>query len=167
MLRKKLDEWNTQNIDFDSSKIAKITTNENYFKIWNFEELQQVLNEEVTSLALASNQKINDTIRKAYNKSSYLVEGKSHSNEKYEYDNDNMAYDLQKLVEEVEKTTINIKENATKVVNILEDVMSNDVTKDKKISLLLRLKLRRQDAIIEENQPSLKCDNYWKNCRNS
>ena len=31
MLRKKLDEWNTQNIDFNNSKITKIITNDEYF----------------------------------------------------------------------------------------------------------------------------------------
>ena len=40
MLRKKLDEWNTQNIDFDNSKITKIITNDDYFRIRNLEKLQ-------------------------------------------------------------------------------------------------------------------------------
>ena len=78
-----------------------------------------------------------------------------------------MTYDFRKFVEKIEKTTINIKNNAIKVMNTLEDVISNDVTKNKEISLFLRLKLRRQNAIVEKNQFSLKCDNYWKNCQNS
>ena len=167
MLKKKLDEWNTQNIDFDNSKITKIITNDNYFRIRNLEELQQILNEKITNLIFASNQKINDIIRKAYNKSSYSIENKFYSNEKYEYDNDNMIYDFRKFVEKVEKAMINIKNNAIKVVNTLENVISNDVTKNKEISLLLRFKLRRQNAIIEKNQFSSKCDNYWKDCQNS
>ena len=125
MLKKKLDEWNTQNIDSNNLKIAKIITNNDYFRIRNFEKLQQVLNEKVTSTTLASTQKINDIIKKAYNKSSYSIENKSHSNEKYNYDNEKMTQDLRKLVEEVEKTMISTKDNATKVANILEKVISN------------------------------------------
>ena len=53
-----------------------------------------------------------------------------------------MTHDLRRLVEEVEKTTINIKNNATEVVNTLEDAISNDVTRNKEISLPLRFKLR-------------------------
>ena len=40
MLRRELDEWKTQDIDFDNSNIAKITTNDDYFRIRNLEELQ-------------------------------------------------------------------------------------------------------------------------------
>ena len=165
-MRIQLDEWKTQDIDSNNSNIAKIITNDEYFRIKNVEELQQVLNEEVTSTTFASTQKINDTIKKAHNKSSYSIEEKSHSNEKYDYDNDNMTHDLQRLVEEVEKATINIKDNAIEVVDILEEVISNDATKDKEISLLLRLRLRRQNVTIEEKKISSMCDNYWKNCQN-
>ena len=100
------------------------------------------MNEKVTSIVFASTQKINDIIKKAYNKLLYSIEEKSHSNEKYDYDNDDMAQGLRRLVEEIEKTTSNIKDNAIKVVNTFEDVISNDVIKDKEIPLLLRLKLR-------------------------
>ena len=124
------------------------------------------MDEEITSTAFASTTKINDTIKKAYNKSSYSIEEKSHSNEKYEYDNDNMTHDLRKLVEEVEKTTINIKDNATRIVNTLEEVIGNDATKENKIPLSLRFKLRRQDATIKEEKSSSICDNYWKDCQN-
>ena len=166
MLKKKLDEWNTQNIDFDNSKITKIITNDNYFRIRNLEELQQILNEKITNTTFASTQKINDIIKKAYNKSSYSIERKSHSNEKYDYDNDNMTHDLRRLVEEVEKTTINIKNNATEVVNTLEDAISNDVTRNKEISLPLRFKLRWQNATIQKEESPSICDEYWKNCQN-
>ena len=77
-----------------------------------------------------------------YNKSSYSIENKFHLNEKYEYDNDNMTHDFRKFTKKVEKTTINIKNNTIKVVNIFEDVISNDVIKNKKISLFLRFKLQ-------------------------
>ena len=109
------------------------------------------MNEKVTNSTFASNQKINDIIRKTYNKSLYSIENKSHSNEKYEYDNDNMTYDFRKLVEEVEEVTINIKGNAIEVVGTFEDVIGNDVTKNKEISLSLRFELRRQNAIVEKN----------------
>ena len=165
-LKRKLDEWKTQNIDSNNSNITKIITNDEYFRIKNVEELQQVLNEKVTNTAFASTKEINDIIKKAYNKSSYLIEGKSHSNEKYDYDNDNMTRDLRKLVEEVEKTTIDIKDNAIEVVDTLEDVINNDATKDKEIPLLLRLKLRRQNVTIKEKEDSSICNNYWKNCQN-
>ena len=62
-----------------------------------------------------------------------------------------MTYDFRKLVEEVEKATINIKDNAIEVVNTLEDAISNDAIKNKKISLLLRIKLRRQGASVEKD----------------
>ena len=165
MLRKKLDEWKTQNIDSNNSNITKIITNDEYFWIRNLEELQQVLNEEVTSTTLASTKEINDIIRKAYNKSSYLIEKKSHSNEKYDYDNEEMAQDLRKLAEEIKKATIVIKDNATKVVNILEEAISNDVTKKDEISLLLRFKLRRQKTTITKKKIPSICNNYWKNCQ--
>ena len=71
-----------------------------------------------------------------------------------------MTYDFQKFVEEVEKTTINIKNNAIKVVNTLEDVIGNDVTRNKEISLFLRFKLRRQDVTIKEKKTSSIYDNY-------
>ena len=166
MLRKELDEWKTQNIDSKNSKITNIITNDDYFRIRNLKELQQILNKEVTSTTLASTQKINDIIKKAYNKSSYSIEEKSHSNEEYDYDNDDMAQDLRRLVEEIEKTTNNIKDNATKVVDTLEDAISNDVIKDKEIPLSLRFKLRRQDATIEEKKTPSICINYWKDCQN-
>ena len=166
MLRKKLDEWNTQNIDSNNSKITKIITNDDYFRIRNLEELQQVLNEKVTSTTFASTQKVNDIIKKAYNKSSYSIEEKSHSNEKYEYDNDNMTKDLRKLAKKVEKAMIDIKDNAIKVVNTLEEIIGNDATKENEISLFLRLKLRRQDITIEEKKTSSICINYWKDCQN-
>ena len=118
------------------------------------------MNEEVTNTTFASTQRINDIIKKAYNKSSYSIEGKSHSNEEYDYDNENMAQDLRRLVEEVEKTTSNIKDNAIEVVNTLENVISNDAIKDKETSLFLRLKLRRQNATIEEKETSSICNNY-------
>ena len=118
------------------------------------------MNEKVTSTTLASTQKINDIIKKTYNKSSYLVEEKFHSNEEYEYDNEEMTQDLRKLIEEIKKATIDIKNNATRVTNIFEDVIGNDVNKDEEIPLLLRLKLRRQNVIIEEKQISSMCNNY-------
>ena len=165
MLKKELDEWNTQNIDSNNSKTTNIITNDEYFWIRNLEELQQVLNEEITSTTLASTTKINDIIRKTYNKSSYSIEGKFHSNEEYDYDNDNMTHDLRKFVEKIEKATIKFKDNAIEIVNILEEVISNDVTRNKEIPLPLRLKLRRQDATIKGKEASPICNNYWKNCR--
>ena len=118
------------------------------------------MDEEVTSTALATTQRINDIIKKAYNKSSYSIEEKSHSNEKYDYDNDDMTQDLRKLVEEVERATINIKDNAIEIVDTLEDVIGNDVIKGKEIPLLLRSKLARQDVTIGEEEVSPMCNNY-------
>ena len=71
-----------------------------------------------------------------------------------------MTYDLQKLAKEVEKTTINIKNNAIEVVDTLENVISNDAIKEGEISLPLRLRLRRQSATIEKNKASSMCDKY-------
>ena len=85
---------------------------------------------------------MNDIIKKTYNKSLYLIENKSHSNNEYDYDNEEMTRNLRKLVEEVERTTINIKNNAIEVANILKKVINNDVIKKEEISLLLRFKLR-------------------------
>ena len=149
-----------QNIDSNNSKIASIITNDEYFRIRNLEELRQVLNEKVTNTTFASTKRINDIIKKAYNKSSYLVEEKSHSNEKYDYDNDNMAHDLRKLVEEVEKATINTKDNAIEIVDTLEDAISDDAIKDQEISLSLRPRLRRQNATIKEGENPSICNNY-------
>ena len=118
------------------------------------------MNEKVTSTTFASTQRINDIIKKAYNKSSYSIEEKSHSNEEYGYDNDNMANDLQKLAKEVERATIDIKDNATRVVNTLEKIIGNVVTNEKKISLLLRFKLQRQDVTIEKEENSSICNKY-------
>ena len=134
--------------------------NDEYFKIKDSKKLQQILNEEITSTTFASNQEINDIIKKTYNKTSYFVEEKSHSNEKYDYDNDEMINDLQKLAKKIEKTTIEIKDNAIEIVNILEAFISNDVTKGKEISLFLRFKLQRQDATIEESQLIHECEKY-------
>ena len=160
MLKKKLDEWKTQNIDLNNSKITKIITNDDYFRIWNLEELQQILNEKITNTTFASTQRINDIIKKAYNKSSYSIEKKSHSNEKYEYDNDNMTNDFQEFAKKVERITNNIKDNATKVVDTLEEAIGNDATKENEISILLRFKLQRQDVIVEEKKTSSICINY-------
>ena len=93
-----------QNIDSNNSNITRIITNDEYFRIKNVEELQQVLNEKVTNIAFASTQRINDIIKKAYNKSLYSIEKKFHSNEKYKHDNVDMTNDLRKLAKEVEKT---------------------------------------------------------------
>ena len=116
------------------------------------------MNEEITTPA--STQKINDTIKKAYNKSSYSIEGKSHSNEEYDYDNEEMTQDLRKLTEEIKKATRVIKDNTTKVVSTLEEVIGNDATKKDEISLPLRLKLRRQNVVIKEKENSSICNNY-------
>ena len=124
------------------------------------------MNEKITSTTLASTQRINDVIKKTYNKSLYLIEEKFHLNKKYDYDNDNMTHDLRKLVEEIEKATINIKNNAIEVVNTLEEVINNDVTKKNEISLFLRLKLQRQNVTITKKKISLICNNYWKDCQN-
>ena len=110
------------------------------------------MNEKVTNTTLASTQKINDIIKKAYNKSSYSIEKKSHSNEKYEYDNDNMTNDFWRLAKKVERTTIDIKDNAIEVVNTLEENIGNDVIKEEEISLLLRFRLQRQNVTIEEKK---------------
>ena len=118
------------------------------------------MDEEVTSTTFASNQEINNIIKKVYNKTSYLVEGKSHSNEKYDYDNDEMINDLRKLAKKVEKTTIEIKDNAIKIEDTLEAFISNDATKSKEISLSLRSKLQRRDAIIEKSQSIHECEEY-------
>ena len=118
------------------------------------------MNEEVTSIKFASTQKINDTIKKAYNKSSYLIEEKFHSNEEYEYDNDNMINDFRELAKEIKRATINIKDNAIEVVDTLEEAIDNDVIKENEISLFLRFKLQRQNVTItKEKNPSM-CDNY-------
>ena len=95
-----------------------------------------------------------------------MIEDKSYSNEKYDYDNEKMTQNFRKLIEKVERTTIDIKDNAIKVANTLKEVISNDVIKEKEISLLLRFKLRRQDITIEEEKTPLICDDYWRNCQN-
>ena len=166
MLKKTLDEWNTQNINSNNSKITNIITNDEYFRIKNSRKLQQILNEKVTSTTFASNQKINNIIWKTYNKTSYFVESKSYLNEKYKYDNEEMTQNLRKFVKEIERATIKIKNNAIEVVNILEKVINNDVIKKEKISLFLRFKLRRQNVIVTK-KTSLMCNNYWKNCQDS
>ena len=160
MLREILDEWKIQDIDSNSSNITSIITNDEYFKIKDSKKLQQVLNEEVTSTTLASNQEINDTIKKAYNETPYLVEKKIHSNEKYDYDSDEMTNDLRKLAKEVEKATIEIKDNTIEIVDTLEASISNDAIKREEISLFLRFKLQRQNATIEESQLMSKCEEY-------
>ena len=138
----------------------RITTNDEYFRIRSFEELQQVLDEKVTNKALASTSKINDIIKKAYNKSSYSIERKFHSNKEYDYDNDNMTHDLQRLAKKVEKATINTKDNATRVVDTFEETISNDVTKGNEISLPLRSRLQRQNVTIKEKGDPSICDKY-------
>ena len=71
-----------------------------------------------------------------------------------------MINDLRKLAKEVEQATIEIKSSATKIVDTLEAFIGNDATKDKEISLLLRSKLQRQDATIEESQSTHECEEY-------
>ena len=70
-----------------------------------------------------------------------------------------MTKNFRKFAKKVEKTTINIKNNAIEVVNTLEEIISNDVTKENEISLLLRFKLQRQNVTIEEKTSSM-CNNY-------
>ena len=71
-----------------------------------------------------------------------------------------MTHDLRKLVEEVEKATINTKDNAIEIVNTLEDAIGNDAIRNKEIPLFLRFKLRRRDVTIEEREVSSMCNNY-------
>ena len=54
-----------------------------------------------------------------------------------------MINDLRKFAKKVEKTTIEIKNNAIEIVNTFETFISNDVINKKEISLFLRLKLQR------------------------
>ena len=63
-----------------------------------------------------------------------------------------MTHDLRKLAEEVEKATIKFKGNVIEIMNTLEEAIGNDVIKNEEISLLLRLRLRRQDATINEKE---------------
>ena len=77
-----------------------------------------------------------------------------------------MTHDLRKLVEKVEKATTNIEDNTIRIVDTLEEVINNDATKEKKISLLLRLRLRRRNVTIEKKEASPMCNNYWKDCQN-
>ena len=71
-----------------------------------------------------------------------------------------MAHDLRKLVEEVEKATINTKDNAIEIMDILEKAIDNDAIRNKEIPLLLRFKLRRQDVTIKKKEVSSICNNY-------
>ena len=71
-----------------------------------------------------------------------------------------MTNDLRKLAKEVEKATINIKDNAIKIVDTLEEVIGNDVTKENETSLSLRSKLQRQNVAIEEKKTLSMCINY-------
>ena len=71
-----------------------------------------------------------------------------------------MTNDFRKLAKKIERTTIDIKNNATKVVDTLEEVISNDATKKNEISLSLRLKLQRQDVTITKRKNSSICNNY-------
>ena len=71
-----------------------------------------------------------------------------------------MTNDFRKLAKEVERATINIKNNAIEVVNILEEVIGNDVTKKEEISLFLRFKLQRQNVTIKKEENSPMCNNY-------
>ena len=71
-----------------------------------------------------------------------------------------MTHDFRKFVKKVEKTTINIKNNATKIVNILEKIINNDVTKKNEISLFLRFKLSKRNVTIEKKKNSSICDKY-------
>ena len=71
-----------------------------------------------------------------------------------------MTNDLRKLVEEVEKATINTKDSAIEVVDTLEDAIGSDAIGNKEIPLLLRPRLRWQDATVEEKEVSLVCNNY-------
>ena len=77
-----------------------------------------------------------------------------------------MTNDLRKLAKKIERATINIKDNATKVVDTLKEIISNDATKKNEISLLLRLRLQRQNATIMKKQVPPMCNNYWKECQN-
>ena len=71
-----------------------------------------------------------------------------------------MINDLRKFAKEVEKTTIEIKNNAIEIVDTLEAFIGNDVINKKEISLFLRLKLQRQNATIEEKQLVFECEKY-------
>ena len=51
-------------------------------------------------------------------------------------------------------------------MNTFEEAIGNDATKEKEISLFLRLKLQRQNATIKEEKTSSICNNYWKDCQN-
>ena len=118
------------------------------------------MNEKITNSTFAFDKKINDIIRKTYNKLSYSIKNKFYLNEKYEYDNDEMTNDFRKLVEQVEKATIDIESNMKEIMNILEQTISNDVTQKQEISLFLRPKSRQQDANIGKKQIMLVCNNY-------
>ena len=118
------------------------------------------MNEKITSTTFASTQKINNIIKKAHNKSSYSIEKKSHSNENHDYDNAKITQDLLKLAKKVEKTIINVKDNATKITNTFEEVINNDIKKKKEISLFLRSRLQRQNVTIKEEEILSIYNNY-------
>ena len=71
-----------------------------------------------------------------------------------------MTNDFRRFAKKVEKATINIKDNATRVVNTLEEIIGNDTTREKEISLSLRFKLQRQNATITREENSSICNNY-------
>ena len=66
---------------------SEVSINDKYCRIENVDKLQKVLNDIASDKALASTQKINDTIRQTFNKSKtlYLYKNRSNSNDKYEW----------------------------------------------------------------------------------
>ena len=66
---------------------SEVSTDDEYYRVENVDKLQKVLNGTASDKAPASTQKINDAIRRAFNrpKTSYSYENRSKSNDEYEW----------------------------------------------------------------------------------
>ena len=94
----------------DELKFLKVITNDEYYRVKNVDELQQVLKKRVLSNALVSTKEVNEKIRSTFKKKSmtlYLSHKKTQSNNEYECD-------------------VTFKRQLNEIVKIFEKTLSND-----------------------------------------
>ena len=145
-------------IDIEAN-ILKTKSNDDYYLVENSNQLQKVLDETLSSKALASTQKVNQALQKTIKSHNLVID----SNEKYDWKNfheciEDITNHLEALVSSskvVNKCEKKLESNATIEKNILDIVMKQlNLITTYIIQLVTNeeprmLALRRKNATIE------------------
>lgn len=125
-----------QSKEFESeSKFSRVITNDEYYRIKNIDELQQILNEIASSKALVNTKEVNESIR--------LISQRK-SNTLYSFREEKLKYNQE------------FETRLQKIIDALKEMLSNDATKEKDI-LEKNINQARRAKIEEKKNVEKQC----------